>query len=450
MRFKPLNPNPFTTNPVTILWLLPVLLSAGVVGAHFLRAGDPGLMAASWAVPLLLLIRRRWSARIVQGLLVAAAVFWLVLLSRLAGMRQEMGLAWGRLAAILIAVSLTAAGAALVFERQRLRELYRDTDVGAAASVAAFWITAVGLTVVQRVVSPPMLLAERFWQGGGWLTILALSTYAAWIAEQLLRPGQQARWRRRLWGLFSAVFFLQLLLGISGLERLLMSGALHLPVPAVIIGGPIYRGEGFFMPILFGVTVLLVGPAWCSYLCYIGAWDSALSRSKPPIQRTGRWHPWLRVFTLVVVAGVAFLLWALGASTTVAAACGIAFGFVGVLLMFLWSRRTGTMAHCSWYCPLGLLAGVFGRLSPHRLRLDNTCTSCGSCSRVCRYDALSEADIERRRPALSCTLCGDCVGVCKQSAIGYRLLGLSPTASRAVFIALVAGLHAVFLGVARL
>jgi ferredoxin len=381
---------------------------------------------------------------------VAAAVFWLVLLARLAGMRQEMGLAWGRLAVILSAVSLTAAASALVFERERLRELYRKTDVSAAASVAAFCITAVLLTVVQRVVSPPMLLAERFWQGGGWLMILGLSTYAAWIAEQLLRPRQQARWRSRLWGLFSAVFFLQLLLGIAGFERFLMSGVLHLPVPAVIIGGPIYRGGGFFMPILFGVTVLLVGPAWCSYLCYIGAWDSALSRSQTPVQRTGRWHPWLRVFTLVAVVGVAFLLWALGASGTVAAACGIAFGLVGVLLMLVWSRRTGTMAHCSWYCPLGLLAGVLGRLSPHRLRLDDTCTSCGSCSRVCRYDALSEADIERRRPALSCTLCGDCVGVCKQSSIGYRLLGLSPTTSRAVFIALVAGLHAVFLGVSRL
>ena len=38
------------------------------------------------------------------------------------------------------------------------------------------------------------------------------------------------------------------------------------------------RGGGLFMAILFSASVLLVGPAWCSWLCYIGAWDDRVAR----------------------------------------------------------------------------------------------------------------------------------------------------------------------------
>ena len=58
-------------------------------------------------------------------------------------------------------------------------------------------------------------------------------------------------------------------------------GEMHLPVPALILAGPLYRGEGFFMLFLFLSTVLIVGPAWCSWLCYVGAWDNVSSCSWP-------------------------------------------------------------------------------------------------------------------------------------------------------------------------
>ncbi|HDJ22855.1 MAG TPA: 4Fe-4S binding protein [Candidatus Aminicenantes bacterium] len=60
----------------------------------------------------------------------------------------------------------------------------------------------------------------------------------------------------------------------------LMTGKLHLPVPALILAGPIYRGTLSFMLILFLVTIVLVGPAWCSHLCYVGAWDDIACRRK--------------------------------------------------------------------------------------------------------------------------------------------------------------------------
>ncbi len=427
-----------------------MLLAAGVLGAHFLRTGHWGGLVAATAGPLLLLIRRRWAARVVQSLLLGAAVYWLAQLWLIAGVRQRMGMGWTRLAVILVVVALGTAAAALILEGPKLRERYARTALPAAASVAAFWITAALLGFVQVKLARPMLLAERFWVGGGWPSILALSVYAAWITELLMDPARQARTRNRIWLAFSVVFFAQLLLGLAGVEQMLMTGKLHLPVPAVIVGGPLYRGSGLFMPILFGVTVLLMGPAWCSYFCYIGAWDNGLSRGRKPDHRSGPWHRRLRWMTLLGVVAVALGLRVLGAPGWLAVGLGGAFGIVGVGLMFLWSRRTGTMAHCTWYCPMGLLATGLGKLSPHRIRLNDNCTACGRCSQVCRYDALSSADIERHRPGASCTLCGDCVGQCQHDAIGYRFPGLSPTTSRAVFFVLVACFHAGCLAVARI
>ena len=151
-----------------------------------------------------------------------------------------------------------------------------------------------------------------------------------------------------------------------------------------------------------------------------------------------------------MVVAVAIALRQVGASWGAAALLGGAFGLVGVALMVFWSRRSGTLTHCTFYCPIGLLATVLGKLSPHRIRLADSCDACGACTKVCRYDALSEADIQKRRPALSCTLCGDCLGACPQSALAYRFPGLSPATSKALFISLAVSFHAVCLAVARI
>lgn len=78
-------------------------------------------------------------------------------------------------------------------------------------------------------------------------------------------------------------FFLQFLLGVTVTSSLLMTGKLHIPVPFMMISGPVYREEGFFMLALFSVSVLMAGSSWCSHLCYFGVWDclaAASSRRK--------------------------------------------------------------------------------------------------------------------------------------------------------------------------
>ncbi len=323
-------------------------------------------------------------------------------------------------------------------------------------AVAAFFLTAALLAVVQVKVANPMLLAERYWPGAGWLEIPLLAGWAAFLVTRMRDPALAPKWRGRLWALFSLVFFSQLALGLLGLTRMLMTGKLHLPVPALILGGPLYRGEGFFMPILLGATLLLVGPAWCSHLCYIGAWDHAASRLRrkrplPALARDGGGRRrLLRWGTLLLVAGGALLLRWSGWGTGYAVAGGAVFGLAGVALMATWSARTGVMAHCSWYCPIGIVTTRLGMVNPFRLRVTEACTRCGACSLACRYDALTPADVERGRPNRSCTLCGDCLAACRHSSLEYRFPGLSPAAARTLFLVVVLSLHAVFLGVARI
>jgi len=322
--------------------------------------------------------------------------------------------------------------------------------IGRIPPLVAALLTGGLLSVVQWKVSPPMLLAERFIPGSGWAEVVLLSVYAALVCRAMLDPTRQPKWRRWTWRLFSAVFYGQLLLGLAGIEKCLMTGKLHLPVPALIAAGPAYRGGGFFMLGLFLTTVILVGPAWCSHLCYLGAWDDvAASRVKVP-RALPRWVRLGKVAFALAVLFAAFLMGVAGVEGTFAAVAGGTFGIAGIAIMVLVSARTGAMVHCLFWCPIGLLATWLGRVSPFRLVVESSCTRCTLCFRACRYDALAPEDLERGRPAASCTLCGDCIRSCRHDSIRYRFAGLSGPRARTLFIVLVASLHALFLGLARI
>jgi polyferredoxin len=318
-------------------------------------------------------------------------------------------------------------------------------------AIASFLLTAALLSIVQLVVTEPrMLLLERFVAGGGWLEVALLSAYAAFVSSKLADEKKNRLYRPLIWRFFSVVFFAQLIIGLAGLERFLMTGALHLPVPALIVAGPIYRGSGFFMLVLFLCTIVLAGPAWCSYLCYIGSWDDLAARARRKPAGLPGYAAAMRIGIFVAVLAVAWLLRQTGAGASIAGGVAISFGLTGVGIMVFWSRRAGSMVHCTTFCPISLLANLLGKVSPFRLRIGDECDSCGTCSLACRYDALQDEDIQKRRPGLTCTLCGDCLAVCRPRQLHYRFAGLAPDRARALFLVLVVSLHAAFLGVARL
>jgi len=461
--------------------ILTVLLGALMPAAHALRV--QGLFQAlAWIAPLPFLpARRGFIRRGCQLMLLGGALVTVNTMFQIIAEYQRMGRPWHLSAWTLSGAALLSLLAAWALEHPFFATSRHPgrTDIEPSpkpasrqpepvpltpssmppqpssvtgASLFAGILAFLGLAMVQLNVRPPMLLAERFLYGAGWLEAALLALYAGFVAEALATPGRSSRTRRRIWGFFSFVFFAQLALGLAGFDRFLMSGALHLPVPALIVAGPLYRGEGFFMLILFAATVLLAGPAWCSHLCYIGAWDCAMAFRKKRPAVIPAWVRRSRILLACVVFATAISLRILGVPAYWAVLFGAGFGLLGVGVMIFASRRAGVMTHCTGYCPMGLLSGLWGKLSPWRLRIRD-CTQCGSCAAVCRYDALRPADLAARRPGISCSLCLDCVDRCPKSEMGLTFFGRATLAgipARALFAGLLAALHAVFLGVARL
>lgn len=425
-------------------------LSLLLLAAHAARFY--GWLEACFLVALLGLsfTRQRFVGHVCSLVLGLGALVWIQAGVDFVQYRLALGFPWLRLALIMLVCLGLLLFCLWLLLAKAGRDFFSQGLDHAGAQATAFCLCSAILFFARYKASLTLLLADRFWPGSGSLEIFGLSLYAAWLCGKLLAARQTAPLRLRYWSLFSMVFFLQLLLGLGASASFLMSGSLHPPVPALIVAGPLYRGEGYFMLFLFGAAVLLVGPAWCSHLCYIGAWDALAcqARKKPP-RRVKPWLGYLRLGWLALCAGLALLFRALGVPPWQAALYAGIFGAVGILVM-LGSARSGVMLHCVSYCPMGALSNLLGKLSPWRIRFGPSCTGCGRCIKACRYNALSAKDVLARKPGLTCTLCGDCLGACENHSLRLHFPFLSPDNARSAFFALIVALHAVFLGVARI
>lgn len=421
-----------------------------LLGAHALRYGDPGLTCFYAVLAGLAFSRQAWVRWAVVGVLAYGMTTWLSTALNLMDLRLMAGQPWLRLVLIMGGVMMFSALATTLLATSGQR-YDRGQEHGPALGL--LFLMTTGLLFLTRAKVPfPVVLADRYLPGWGGLEVLLLGLYSVWIGMKML-PRKGARLvRPRIWIGFSLIFFLQLGLGLLGLDQMLMTGQLHLPVPALIVGGPLFRGGGLFMLILLCATIVLVGPAWCSHLCYIGAWDDMASRMRGKRPRPG--FPgrlsWGRGMTLALTVLLALGLRYAGVPglTAVWLAAGFGLGGVGVMLML--SSRKGIMVHCTSYCPIGLLSNVLGKINPWRVRLNDQCTDCMTCSKFCRYGALDQATIARRAPGITCTLCGDCVSICPHGAAEYRFPGLTPQHARVAFLVFVISLHTLFLGVARI
>jgi len=105
--------------------LLPAILSLLVLGAHFLRTGYLAPVLICILLPLVLLVRRPWAARLIQFVLLLACAEWIRTLILLIGARADSGSPWLRMALILGAVAAVALVAAVMFQHRALRERYR-------------------------------------------------------------------------------------------------------------------------------------------------------------------------------------------------------------------------------------------------------------------------------------------------------------------------------------
>ena len=315
--------------------------------------------------------------------------------------------------------------------------------------LSVFILTFILLAFVQIKLERPMLLAERFLKGGGWIEIFFISCYGAFVVNKMKDPAKVPKWRKITWTTFSLVFFTQLIIGLSGYDKFLMTGKLHLPIPMMILAGPIYRGQLSVMTILFLSTVILTGPAWCSQLCYFGSFDNLASggkTSKGKLRYTGS----IKSTILILVIAMAIILRWLKVDILVSTMIAVAFGMGGISIMILYSLKRKKMVHCVIYCPIGTIVNVLKHINPFRIYIDESCTLCMNCTKFCKYDALNTRDIKNLKPSITCTLCGDCLAGCHHDSIKYKFLKMKPEHARNLYLILTISLHAACLALARI
>ncbi len=109
-----------------IALLFPVAVSFLLLAAHCLRTGSLALTAASLLIPfIVLLVRRPWSARLIQVVLVLAAMEWVWTFVVLYQRRLDEDRPWILMAVILGVVTLWTLCSALLFETPPLKRRYR-------------------------------------------------------------------------------------------------------------------------------------------------------------------------------------------------------------------------------------------------------------------------------------------------------------------------------------
>ena len=431
------------------VWVALMLLT---LAAHFYRGGDYGLALCTLGILLFASRDSAWRHHAAAYFLFWGMLEWGESTWRLARLRFMMDQPWLRLAAILLTVAVLTglAGKYLLNRARRADALQAQAQARFKGGV--FIITFLLLFYLRHTAGMDFLLLERYFPALGGVQIFFAAWYAAFIGGQLAAPRQSRRVRRRIWLIFGAVFFAQFFLGCMGLERMWLSGTPHIPVPSLIVLGPLFRNAFSMMLVIVPLATLLAGNIWCSSLCYFGALD-ALAAGRKGVRA---YPPWLRAALrygqpALLLAGIllALGLRAAGASDLAAAAIALAFAAFSLLFMVLASRKYHGMAYCTAVCPMGFVTRLLGRLSPWRVRVDTSrCDDCGICEKICKYQAITSASRATGKTLSRCTLCRDCIGSCTEKAIFIHFPGLAPGRAWTFLTALTVVLHVLFLSVA--
>ncbi len=106
------------------LKILPIILCSMVMAAHLGRANMFILQYLSLLIPLILILKNRISARVMQLFLIIYGFEWIRTIFLYARIRETRGEDWSRLAIILGVVALLNFATVLVFRTKSMKERY--------------------------------------------------------------------------------------------------------------------------------------------------------------------------------------------------------------------------------------------------------------------------------------------------------------------------------------
>jgi hypothetical protein len=104
---------------MTTAFRIPAIISALLLGAHFLRNGQYGFVLLALALVPLLFVRHTWAVRIVQTGLLAGAGVWIATAVSLLRARLALGEPYLRMVVILGAVAAFTLLSALLLRRRQ-------------------------------------------------------------------------------------------------------------------------------------------------------------------------------------------------------------------------------------------------------------------------------------------------------------------------------------------
>ena len=186
--------------------------------------------------------------------------------------------------------------------------------------------------------------------------------------------------------------------------------------------------------ILLG-TSFLVGRAFCSYACPLGAVQELFSKikfsSKINKNRTkkikNRQNNTSKITRWIFLA--VFVILSAFASPVIVRLFNPFMAFsalwnfiipVSLILMgiFIAISITSIFAYrpwCRFFCPYGALASEFSKKSIIKLRRAGSCTDCGICERICPTDEAGRGSAKSE-----CYLCNRCVDACPQNSLEFK------------------------------
>jgi hypothetical protein len=109
---------------MTFLLVLPSIVAVITLAAHYARFGAYFVSVLLLALLPLLLIDRKWVARMMEVVLALAALEWVLILVDVIGQRNIENRDFSKTAIILGATALFSLVSALLYETPRLRRRY--------------------------------------------------------------------------------------------------------------------------------------------------------------------------------------------------------------------------------------------------------------------------------------------------------------------------------------
>lgn len=205
----------------------------------------------------------------------------------------------------------------------------------------------------------------------------------------------------------------------------------------------IFAGAIISTDLIIGVLIVLLfygiigGRAYCSWVCPVNmitdfaAWVRRKTHQKDNLISVIKFRKFRYAFLVMMLIASIFV----GAAAyefinpigifTRAVAFGVGFGWVWLIIIFLFDAFVLKNGWCGHICPVGAMYSIVGSKSLIRVKHEKeNCTNCGECLNICPENQVLAPVIGKKSDfiaGIECTNCGRCIEVCNDNALKFSL-----------------------------